>query len=171
MVIQFDVHNHSESPVFELTLDRIGYIERRDDDVVRPMFEDARFVDHTYFTHISPEGLGTEPTFAPGATVWGDYQWGDPKWFNLIMRAGFAGLNRVTSMKDVQQHVDFGVTISFVDANGRRWTRTNTSPPARRFRRGELPWWRRGKAPAKVYEPVNIEMPGPHTQAVTADPD
>ena len=85
LFFSFGVHNHSEAPVFDLSLDRIGYIELRDDGKMVPVYPAASFLATTRGRG-STLGFATQreladPVLGPDAEVWVGYEWHDEEWF------------------------------------------------------------------------------------------
>ena len=140
LLIRFGVYNHSDAPVFELRLDRVGYIARRDDGKIRPIFPDAEFIGQGDGSGgVTVRTMDTEPVFAASASIWESFEWSYPEWYNLAD----VGTDDPDELLKFYARVDYGVTISFLDSHGRRWQRTNTAPPMRLNSREELPWWHR----------------------------
>jgi hypothetical protein len=134
LFFSFGVHNHSEAPVFDLSLDRIGYIELRDDGKMVPLYP-AASSQATTRGRGSTLGFATqrelaEPVLGPDAEVWVGYEWHDEEWFKSFR-----------DLETLKAQADCGVTISFLDSNGRRWQRTNTAAPMRLISPSELPLW------------------------------
>jgi hypothetical protein len=130
------VYNHSEAPVFDLRLVRIGYIERTTENRIRPLFPDVEFLGtrHTpLFKLFRPCELLPLRVLSPGAStddnlLWANVEWSDPD---------------KADHSEAKQAAEIAMTVSYTDSHGRRWERTNTKHPVRVLDPPEGPWWRR----------------------------
>ena len=171
------VHNRSGSPVFDVRLDWLGYIEDRGDGLLRRVKPELSFLGQGELGLVTTAQVDDVLVLDAGERIWSGFEWSYPEWFALAPDR--------KSLDALIARLDHGMTISFLDTNGRCWQRTNTTAPVRVLTRKQLPFWhrrrwwpdrrvigRKERPPARSADRMwMIEPPDPRGQAHSASPD
>jgi hypothetical protein len=82
---------------------------------------------------VTPDQVDEVLVLNANDSVWADIEWCYPEWSDLAPDR--------TSLDALIARLGYGMTISFLDTNGRCWQRTNTAPPVRLITRKQFPLW------------------------------
>lgn len=127
------VYNRSGAPIFDLRLDWLGYIEHRGSGRIRRPKPDLKFLGRGDLGLFTPDQVEEVLVLDAGESVWTGIEWSYPEWFDLAPDRA--------SLDALIAHLEYGMTISFLDTTGRCWQRTNTASPVRLVGRKQFPLW------------------------------
>lgn len=133
LFFKVSVHNRSGSPVFDVRLDWLGYIEDRGDGLLRRVRPELSFLGQGELGLVTTDKVDDVHVLDAGESIWSGLEWHYPEWFDLEPDR--------KSLDALIARLDYGMTISFLDTNGRCWQRTNTASPVRVLSRKQFPFW------------------------------